>query len=98
MPATSQAQARFFRWAEHNPQQAKSEGKATGMSKQQMHDFAATPEKGLPHHAPARAANGSVPVARSMAVGSGGKIFPYRAVLDGAPHQLGPRQRKPYGS
>jgi hypothetical protein len=48
MPAVSQAQGKFFRWAEHNPQQAKAEGKATGMTHQQMHDFAATPNKGLP--------------------------------------------------
>jgi hypothetical protein len=48
MPAVSKAEGRFFRWAEHNPEQAKSEGKATGMTTSQMHDFAATPEKGLP--------------------------------------------------
>lgn len=48
MPAVSKAQGRFFRWAEHNPAQAKAEGKATGMTKSQMHDFAVTPEKGLP--------------------------------------------------
>ncbi len=48
MPAKSQAQARFFRWAEHNPAQAAAEGKATGMSKDQMHDFSATPDAGLP--------------------------------------------------
>lgn len=51
MPAVSKAQGRFFRWAEHNPAQAKAEGKATGMTKSQMHDFAATPEKGLPKKA-----------------------------------------------
>lgn len=48
MPSVSKAQRRFFGWAEHNPAQAKAEGKATGMTHQQMHDFAATPEKGLP--------------------------------------------------
>ncbi len=48
MPALSKSQGRFFRWEEHNPEQAKSEGKATGMSTSQMHDFAVTPEKGLP--------------------------------------------------
>ena len=48
MPSLSKAQGRFFRWAEHNPAQAKSEGKATGMTHEQMHDFAVTPEKGLP--------------------------------------------------
>lgn len=48
MPATSRAQGRFFRWAEHNPAQAHREGKATGMSREQMHDFAVTPDRGLP--------------------------------------------------
>ena len=48
MPATSQAQRRFFGWAEHNPEQAKAEGVLPKMDKEQMHDFAATPEKGLP--------------------------------------------------
>jgi hypothetical protein len=49
MPAVSKDQGRFFRWAEHNPDQAKAEGKATGMTTSQMHDFAVTPEKGLPN-------------------------------------------------
>jgi hypothetical protein len=48
MPAKSQAQARFFRWAEHNPAQAAAEGKATGMTHDQMHDFAVTKDAGLP--------------------------------------------------
>jgi len=48
MPAVSQAQGRFFRWAEHNPAAAKREGKATGMTHEQMHDFAVTPNEGLP--------------------------------------------------
>lgn len=48
MPAKSQAQAKFFRWAEHNHAQAQAEGKAVGMSKDQMHDFSATPDAGLP--------------------------------------------------
>ena len=52
MPAVSKAQQRFFGWAEHNPDKAKAEGKAIGMSQQQMHDFAATPQKGLPQRAP----------------------------------------------
>lgn len=52
MPATSKAQRRFFGWAEHNPRQAKEEGKATGMTTQQIHDFAATPEGNLPSREP----------------------------------------------
>jgi hypothetical protein len=51
MPSTSRKQRRFFGWVEHNPDQAKAEGKyPKGMSHQAMHDFASTPEKGLPEH------------------------------------------------
>jgi len=55
MPGTSVAQRQFFGWAEHHPDQAKAEGKyPSAMSHSRMHDFAATPEKGLPayvaHH------------------------------------------------
>lgn len=46
MPAKSQAQRRFFAIAEHHPEELR--GKMPDMSKKQMHDFAATPEKGLP--------------------------------------------------
>jgi hypothetical protein len=54
MPATSIKQRRYFAWAEHNPAQARAEGKMpSGMNKQQMSDFASTPEKGLPETAPA---------------------------------------------
>lgn len=49
MPATSQAQRRFFGWAEHHPEEAKREGKyPKGMTRDQMSEFASTPEKGLP--------------------------------------------------
>lgn len=47
MPATSKAQ-RFFGMLEHNPGMAREKG--ITMSKDQMHDFAATKEKGLPEH------------------------------------------------
>jgi hypothetical protein len=54
MPAVSVKQRRFFGWAEHHPEQAKAEGVyPSGMTHGQMHDFAATPEKGLPKQAPA---------------------------------------------
>lgn len=46
MPAVSKAQARFFRWAEHNPGQAKKEG--VNVTHQQAHDFAVTKDAGLP--------------------------------------------------
>lgn len=53
MPATSQAQGRFFRFVEHNPEQAKKEGVyPKGMTTDQMHDFAVTPDAGLPKKAP----------------------------------------------
>ncbi len=60
MPATSVRQRRYFAWAEHHPDQAAAEGKTPGgrgkgMSHQQMHDFAATPELGLPKVAGSRA-------------------------------------------
>jgi hypothetical protein len=52
MPSTSVAQKRFFGWLSHNPIQAAAEGIKTGMTKDQMRDFAATPEKGLPFKVP----------------------------------------------
>lgn len=49
MPATSKAQRRFFGMLEHNPGMAKKRG--INMTHEQMHDFAATKEKGLPQYA-----------------------------------------------
>lgn len=51
MPATSRAQRQLFAIAEHHPEQvsAKNAG-VLKMSHQQLHDFAATSEKGLPQH------------------------------------------------
>lgn len=46
MPAKSIAQRRFFGMLEHNPAMAKAKG--INMTHQQMHDFAATKDKGLP--------------------------------------------------
>lgn len=46
MPAKSSAQRRFFGLCEHRPDKARSA--CPDMSKSQMHDFAATKEKGLP--------------------------------------------------
>lgn len=48
MPAKSKAQRRFFGMCEHNPKASANCPK--GMTKEQMHDFAATKEKGLPSH------------------------------------------------
>lgn len=49
MPATSQAMRRAAAIAEHNPSQlyARNRGMLK-MSKSQLRDYAATPEKGLP--------------------------------------------------
>jgi hypothetical protein len=46
MPAKSVAQRRFFAMCEHGVHVRGQCPK--GMTKQQMHDFAATPEKNLP--------------------------------------------------
>lgn len=48
MPAPSKASQAFFAIAEHHPE--KLRGKMPNMTKSQMHDFAATPTKGLPAH------------------------------------------------
>jgi hypothetical protein len=52
MPATSVAQRRLFAIAEHNPSKLHKDNKKIlgSMSQDQMHDFAATPEKSLPMH------------------------------------------------
>ena len=52
MPATSQAQQRAMAIAEHDPGKLYSKNKSLlSMSHQQLHDFAATPRKGLPKYA-----------------------------------------------
>jgi hypothetical protein len=49
MPATSIAQRRLFAVAEHHPEQLREKSKSLlKMSKEQLHDFVATPEKDLP--------------------------------------------------
>ena len=47
MPAVSKAQQKYMAICEHNPQHA--QGKCPDMSKSEMHDYAATPTKGLPY-------------------------------------------------
>lgn len=44
MPAVSRSQRRFFGMLDHNPAMAAK----SGMSKSTLHEFASTPEKGLP--------------------------------------------------
>jgi len=48
MPSKSKAQQEFMAICEHDPQHA--QGKCPDMTHQQLHDFAATPRKGLPAH------------------------------------------------
>jgi hypothetical protein len=49
MPAKSKAQQEAMAIAEHNPSKLKPRNRGLlGMSHQQLHDFAATPRKGLP--------------------------------------------------
>ena len=52
MPAVSQAQQRAMAIAEHAPDKLNPENKELlKMSHKQLHDFAATPRKGLPKRA-----------------------------------------------
>ncbi len=51
MPATSLRQKRYFGWLEHSPD-AEAERQKSGMTRQQMSDYASTPEKNLPKSAP----------------------------------------------
>ncbi len=49
MPAKSVAQRKLFGMAEHNPSMVSEKNKGVlSMSKNQLHDFAATSEKSLP--------------------------------------------------
>lgn len=51
MPAESKAQRIAMAIAEHHPEDLNPENKGLAdMSHKQLHDFASTPEKGLPEH------------------------------------------------
>jgi len=51
MPATSVAQREAMAIAEHHPSELSAKNKGLlKMSHKQLHDFAATSEKGLPEH------------------------------------------------
>jgi hypothetical protein len=51
MPAKSVAQRRLFAIAEHHPEKLNPVNRGLlKMKKSQLHDFAATPEKGLPKY------------------------------------------------
>ena len=55
MPAVSKSQQRLMAACEHG---AKLDACPKSMTKEQMHDFAATPRKGLPEHAAKAAKKG----------------------------------------
>lgn len=49
MPSVSKAKRRLMAIAEHHPEEIKGKNRGVlKMSQQQLHDFAATKEKGLP--------------------------------------------------
>ena len=51
MPAESKAQRIAMAIAEHHPEDLNPENKGLAkMSHKDLHDFASTPEKGLPYH------------------------------------------------
>jgi hypothetical protein len=51
MPAVSTAQRRLMAIAEHHPEQVNPENRGVlQMSHEQLHDFAAVKERGMPHH------------------------------------------------
>ena len=53
MPAVSKAQQIAMSIAEHDPSKLSSKNKSLlSMTHQQLHDFASTPRKKLPMHAP----------------------------------------------
>jgi hypothetical protein len=52
MPSKSQAQQRLFAAAEHGATFPLARTIRSEMTKTQLHDFAATPRKGLPVHVP----------------------------------------------
>jgi hypothetical protein len=50
MPAVSKSQRRLFAIAEHHPEALYDRNKGlASMSKSDLHDYATTPEKGLPY-------------------------------------------------
>lgn len=67
MAATSVAQRRLFAVAEHDPSALSPKNKGLAdLSHKTLHDFAATPEKGLPEH---KADGGWMERARKLADG-----------------------------
>lgn len=59
MPAKSRAQQAAMAIAEHSPSKLRPENRGLlSMSQEQLHDFAATPTKGLPKYAGAKKKKG----------------------------------------
>jgi len=53
MPSVSRAQQAVMAIGEHEPEKLYPRNRSVlGMSKQQLHEFASTPRKNLPEHAP----------------------------------------------
>ncbi len=51
MPSVSDAQQRLMAIAEHHPEKIRPENRGVlKMSKSQLHDYAATPRRGLPRY------------------------------------------------
>lgn len=96
MPAVTKPQRRFFGWALHNPGEARAEGKyPSGMSQDQMRDFASTPEKGLPSEPKSHMAQGAPPIQRRFqwtghdATGTGTEsVSPKGHVLESTEHRF----------
>lgn len=86
MPAVSKAQRRFMAWKEHTPGGPKS----MGMSKDQLHDFAATSEQDLPEHADSGAPPMKARFARWVGHHNGPaqSIFPGGHETDGVQHKF----------
>lgn len=60
MPADSKAFRRLAAIAEHNPSKVSKKNRSVlSMSKSQLHDFASTPESGLPEHSHKAKVSGS---------------------------------------
>jgi hypothetical protein len=69
MPAKSTAQRKLMAIAEHNPSELFDKNKKIlgSMSKEKMHDFASTKEKGLPEHVESKKAEVGEVKAKSVA-------------------------------
>ena len=87
MPATSVAQRKATSIAEHHPEKLYARNKGLlKMTHQQLHDFAATSEKGLPRRVKSMARGGMVPKAGLFRLHGGEMVIPRKHA--GAMHKL----------